>query len=65
VTPRIGGESSCWCAIACPNTLPGGAYSPNLLGGVVSAVGVGHPRGGLYPLLDKRCSHPRLIYDDG
>src|SRR5215213_5562527 len=26
-----------------------------------SEVGVGHPRGGSYPLLDKRCSHPRLI----
>jgi hypothetical protein len=25
-------------------------------------VGVGHPRGGSCPLLDKRCNHPRLIY---
>jgi hypothetical protein len=33
-----------------------------VLEGMFSAVGAGHPRGGSYPLLDKRCNHPRLIY---
>jgi hypothetical protein len=43
---------------------------PSLFTGVLrrsvfSDVDVGHPSGGSYPLLGKRCSHPRLIYYDG
>ena len=33
--------------------------------GAFSEVGVGHPSGGLYPLLGKRCRNPRLIYYNG
>ena len=38
------------------------AINEVVLEGRFSEVGVGHPRGGSCPLLDKRCSHPRLIY---
>jgi hypothetical protein len=44
---------------ASPTTILQDTHS---LEGMFSAVGVGHTRGGSYPLSDKRCSHPRLIY---
>jgi hypothetical protein len=40
-------------------------YSPECVEEEFLEVGVGHPRGGSCPLLDKRCSHPRLIYYNG
>jgi hypothetical protein len=40
-------------------------FLTNVGEGAFSEGGVGHPRGGSYPLLGKSSSHPRLIYYNG